>query len=119
MAEHKTIKDLGCEVIEDFLMAAGTCVETRKPDGGILGYPATLILLAVTDAIGHGLDVGSGETRLAVLQHPSSLLFWPLNLWLAVAAGGNSPVTSFLYLEVGGVRANCPQPHRRPHTWRI
>ena len=71
MAEHRTIKDLGCEVMEDFLMAAGICVETRKTDGGILGYPATLILLAVTDAIGHGLDVGSGDTRLAVLQHPS------------------------------------------------
>jgi hypothetical protein len=71
MAEHRTIKDLGCEVMEDFLMAAGICVETRKTYGGILGYPATLILLAVTDAIGHGLDVGSGDTRLAVLQHPS------------------------------------------------
>ena len=71
MAKHSTIKGLGCEVIEDFLTAAGTCVETRKADGGILGYPAALILLAVTDAIGHGLNVGSGDTRLAVFQHPS------------------------------------------------
>jgi hypothetical protein len=70
MAEHSTIRSLGCEVIEDFLMAAGVCIETRKADGGILGYPGALILLAVTDAIGHGLDVGSGDTRLAVLQHP-------------------------------------------------
>jgi hypothetical protein len=70
MAAHNTIKDLGCEVIEDFLMAARTCVETRKPDGSILGYPATLILLAAMDAIGHGLSVGKGHTRLVVLLHP-------------------------------------------------
>jgi hypothetical protein len=70
MAEHKTIKSLACEVIEECLIAAGMCVKARKPDGGILGYPATLLLLAVTDAIGHGLDVGSGNTRLRVLKHP-------------------------------------------------
>ena len=32
MAERKTIKDLGCEVIEDFLMATRTRVETRNSD---------------------------------------------------------------------------------------
>jgi hypothetical protein len=47
---------LGCGVKRP---AARMCVETRKGDDGILGYPATLLLLSITDAIGHGLDVGS------------------------------------------------------------
>jgi hypothetical protein len=39
--------------------------------GGILGYPATLLLLCATDAIGHGLLPGNGRsTRLDVLKHP-------------------------------------------------
>lgn len=70
MAQHQTIKDLGAEILEDFLIAVRTCVEATKGDGGILGYPAALLLLSITDAIGHGLDVGSGNTRLSVLKHP-------------------------------------------------
>ncbi|HKM72832.1 MAG TPA: hypothetical protein VJX94_22670 [Stellaceae bacterium] len=70
MAQQQTIKGLGTEIVEEFLTAARLCVETRKGDGGILGYPAILLLLSITDAIGHGLDVGSGDTRLAVLKHP-------------------------------------------------
>jgi hypothetical protein len=70
MAQQQTIKGLGTEIVEEFLTAAKLCVETRKADGGILGYPAILLLLSITDAIGHGLDVGSGDTRLTVLKHP-------------------------------------------------
>jgi len=70
MAQQQTIKGLGTEIVEEFLTAARLCVETRKGDGGILGYSAILLLLSIADAIGHGLDVGSGDTRLAVLKHP-------------------------------------------------
>ena len=71
MAQHQTLKGLGTEIMEDFLAAAKLCVEARKgDDGSILGYPATMLLLSITDAIGHGLDVGSGHTRLVVLKHP-------------------------------------------------
>ena len=69
MAPPQTIKELGIAIIEDFLVATKMCVETRKVDGGILGYPATLLALSILDAIGHGLKVGSGHTRLAVLRH--------------------------------------------------
>lgn len=37
----------------------------------MLGYPATLLLLCVLDALGHWLKVGTGHTRLEVLNHPS------------------------------------------------
>jgi hypothetical protein len=68
MAVHTTLAGLGREVIGDFLIAAEMCVEHKKPDGSILGYPATLLLLAITDAIGHERNVGRGSTRLEVLR---------------------------------------------------
>jgi hypothetical protein len=40
------------EVIEEYLVTVGLCLQHRKPDGGCLGYPATLLLFCVVDALG-------------------------------------------------------------------
>lgn len=71
MAIHGTLKDLSIAVIDEYLTAAKLCVQTRKYDG-ILGYPATLLLLCVTDAIGHSasLRVKGGDMRFDVLNDP-------------------------------------------------
>lgn len=69
MAVATSLKDLATQVIEQFLVVAQMCVETRTEDGGILGYPAILLLLAAVDAIGHGLKAKGGDTRLSVLTH--------------------------------------------------
>lgn len=68
MAIANNLKDLAIEAIGDYLVAAKVCVDTRKPNGGILGYPAALLLLCATDAIGHAVLPDNGEfTRLDVL----------------------------------------------------
>jgi hypothetical protein len=41
MTVHTTFAGLGREVIGEFLIAARMCVDYKKLDGGILGYPAT------------------------------------------------------------------------------
>jgi hypothetical protein len=56
------------EVITEYLTAAKICLFTRKPDGGLLGYSATLLLLCVTDAIGQRLTSKGRNTRLNVLN---------------------------------------------------
>jgi hypothetical protein len=75
LAQEKSPRDQAIGVIDEYLTAANTCIKTEKPDGGILGYPAALLLLCSTDAIGHGvLDANGDLTRLDVLAHP---LFGP------------------------------------------
>jgi hypothetical protein len=71
MAVHSTIEELTVESVSEFLESAGILIEKRKPDGGIMGYSATLLLFCVIDAIGHHLKVGSGNTRLEVLNLPA------------------------------------------------
>jgi hypothetical protein len=76
VAIANNLKDLSVEIIEEYLTAAKACIDTRKTEGGILGYPATLLLLCATDAIGHGLLPPDNQrnTRLDVLQQgPFSL----------------------------------------------
>jgi hypothetical protein len=73
MAIHSELKDLAIDATDEYLTAAKACVQARKPaDGGILGYPAMLLLFCVTDAIGHSpiLKVKGGDVRLGVLKHP-------------------------------------------------
>jgi len=43
---------MAVEAINEYLTAAGMCLEFRKPDGGCLGYPSVLLLLCVTNALG-------------------------------------------------------------------
>lgn len=74
MALHNSIKDLNHEIIEEYLATVKICLAHTKSDGGILGYSATLLLLCITDAIGHGILGSNGNnTRLDVLKHPPFL----------------------------------------------
>ncbi len=58
-------------VIKDYLAAAKMCIDTPKPCGGFLGYPAALLLLCIVDAIGNALLPDNGRsTRLDILLHP-------------------------------------------------
>jgi hypothetical protein len=73
MAITNNLRDHSIEVIEEYLAIAKACVEGRKPDGGIWGYPAALLLPCATDAIGNGIPSsrrGVGYSRLRVLNHP-------------------------------------------------
>jgi hypothetical protein len=64
-------KDLSEQVIEEYLISAKACLDKRRKRG-LLGYPATLILLCTIDAMGHGLlsPIKNRDTRLDVLQQP-------------------------------------------------
>ncbi len=75
MAAEKSLREQAIGVIDEYLRAADICIKTTKPGDGILGYPAVLLLLCATDAIGHGVLADNGEfTRLDVLAEP---LFGP------------------------------------------
>jgi len=52
MTLHKSMSSMAAEVIEEYLRTAQFCLEFRKQDGGCLGYPATLLLLCVANALG-------------------------------------------------------------------
>ncbi len=68
MANVKSRREQAIGVIDEYLRAAKICIDTMKPDGSMLGYPATLLLLCATDAIGNGVKSGTnGDTRLDVL----------------------------------------------------
>jgi hypothetical protein len=69
MALHGDLKALSIEAVDEYLDVINFCLLNRKPTGGIFGYPAALLLLCVVDAIGHSLNIGSGHTRLEVLNH--------------------------------------------------
>jgi len=75
VAAEKSLREQAIGVIDEYLRAADICIKTAKPGGGILGYPAALLLLCATDAIGHGALPDNGQfTRLDVLADP---LFGP------------------------------------------
>lgn len=64
MAVHPNATSLTVEVIEEYLDIAKMCIATRKPDGGIYGYPATLLLFCVINALGNSLIGGNEPFRL-------------------------------------------------------
>jgi hypothetical protein len=71
MAIHDNPTDLAIESISECLDAAKLLIDHRKPDGGMMGYAALLLLFSVTDAIGHHLlKTGDGETWFDVLNRP-------------------------------------------------
>jgi hypothetical protein len=81
MAEHQHSWALAEEAIEEYLLAPRHCLAHQKPDGGVLGYPAALLLLCTINALGTYLrneDVtinGRNQTITAgepfrVLNHP-------------------------------------------------
>jgi hypothetical protein len=55
MAIHLNANSLTAEVIEEYLDIAKVCIVTKKQDGGIYGYPATLLLFCVINALGESL----------------------------------------------------------------
>jgi hypothetical protein len=59
MAIHTNSNSLTAEVIEEYLNIANLCIATKKQDGGIYGYPATLPLFCVINAIGSSLIAGN------------------------------------------------------------
>jgi hypothetical protein len=59
MTLHKSMASMASEGIEEFLRASQFCLGFKKPDGGVLGYPATLLLLSIINAFGSYL---TGET---------------------------------------------------------
>jgi hypothetical protein len=70
MAKANAPKEQWVQVIEEYLTAAKECLNTSRPGCRMLGYPAALLLLCTTDAIGHGLLPDNGKnTRLDVLMH--------------------------------------------------
>jgi hypothetical protein len=72
VAIANNLKDSAIEAIGDYLIAAKMCIDTRKPNGSILGYPAALLLLCATDAIGQAVlpPDKKQNIRLDVLAEP-------------------------------------------------
>jgi len=74
MAIHQELASLSVEAIDEYLKASELCLNSRKGDGGCLGYPATLLLFRVVDAVGGYLalnkqnKIPKGEPFL-VLNH--------------------------------------------------
>ncbi len=52
MAVHGNPWSLAEEAIAEYLAASKICVEHEKEDGGMLGYPAVLLLLCIVNALG-------------------------------------------------------------------
>ena len=51
MAVHNDLPPMAREAIEEYLTIANYCVTTRKPNNGVYGYPAVLLLFSVVDAL--------------------------------------------------------------------
>jgi hypothetical protein len=75
MAIHREAAGVPIEAIDEYISASALCLSFRKGDGGCLGYPATLLLFCVVDAIGGYLaldkrnKIPKGEPFF-VLKHP-------------------------------------------------
>jgi hypothetical protein len=52
MAIHEKLRTMAMEAIDEYLQASKLCLERRKPDNGCLGYPSTLLLFCVVNALG-------------------------------------------------------------------
>ena len=52
MAIHPNLWELSQEAIEEYLLTIRACLSHRKPGGGCLGYPATLLMLCLIEAFG-------------------------------------------------------------------
>jgi hypothetical protein len=57
MAIHQEPAGLSVEAIDEYVRASELCLKFRKSDGGCLGYPATLLLFCVVDALGGYLSL--------------------------------------------------------------
>ena len=68
MAIHLKASSLAIEAIEEYLTIAEYCIAAKKDDGGIYGYPATLLLFCVVNVMGNNLL--PGNERFRVLRWP-------------------------------------------------
>ena len=59
MAIHDNPASLTVEAIDEYLTIAGLCIDRKKNDGGIYGYPATLLLFCIVNAIGKSQRSGN------------------------------------------------------------
>jgi hypothetical protein len=59
MALHTSFYTMAIEAIDEYLQASADCLNFAKRDDGVLGYPATLLLFCVANALGVYL---SGES---------------------------------------------------------
>jgi hypothetical protein len=64
VAIHPSVSSLTVEAIEEYLDVAKYCVDNKKPDGGIYGYPAVLLLFCIVNAIGRSLNHGKAPFRI-------------------------------------------------------
>jgi hypothetical protein len=81
MAVHQHPWTLAQEAVEEYLTAARLCIEFTKGDGGVLGYPATLLLLCVVNALAVYLRndvVTIGNTQAITKGEPFRVLNHPL-----------------------------------------
>jgi len=69
MAIHPNANSITVEAIEEYLEVAKMCIDARKQDGGIYGYPATLLLFCVINALGASLLRGN-EPFQVLMQPP-------------------------------------------------
>jgi hypothetical protein len=75
MAIHTHPRDLFFAAVEEYLKASELCLRYRKDDGGVLGYPATLMLCCIIDAMNNNLKrsekrkLAGGEFK--ILRHVS------------------------------------------------
>ena len=69
MAIHRSLIALSEEVLDEYLAVARHCITNPKPEGGIYGYPAVLLLFCVIDALSNHL-VHRGHS-FAALNDPS------------------------------------------------
>jgi len=52
MALHQTLSTMAVEAVDEYIKAARLSLDFRKQDGGCLGYPSTLLLFCVVNALG-------------------------------------------------------------------
>ena len=69
MAIHRSLIALSEEVLDEYLAVARHCITNPKPEGGIYGYPAVLLLFCVIDALSNHL--GHRGHSFAALNDPS------------------------------------------------
>jgi len=72
MALHTSFETMAIEAIDEYLTASENCLTFEKARGGSLGYPATLLLFCVTNALGvylAGESVTIGGRSQRITEH--------------------------------------------------
>ena len=125
MAIHGDLKALTEEVIDEYVAVANHCLNARKPDGGVYGYPAVLLLFCVVDALSSHL--GMDRYSLGVLNEPCfdlklsaeqmpKLKTWYRNL---LAHNGMIAPGTILTLDEGDGKPFGFSPDGQPTTIRV